>query len=114
MNNEKSAIDTPWTRVNQLTGGLHEGDLWAIGGITSTGKTSMALNIAEHVILNQKRRVKVVSYESSNRDLLLNMFCTRARVDSQTVWQGKLTPYEKKRLTDAFHEFDNDGSSFLD
>src|SRR3982750_1091173 len=50
-----NAILTPWARVNQRTGGLRKSQLWVIGGIAGTGKTSVALNIADHAIFKQQQ-----------------------------------------------------------
>jgi replicative DNA helicase len=108
------AIMTPWDRVNQRTGGLRRSQLWVIGGIAGTGKTSVALNIAEHAIFKQQQRVKIISREMDSEELLFNMVCTRARVDSQAVRQGNITAIEQRKLTATLSEFTDDMDDFLE
>jgi replicative DNA helicase len=108
------AILTPWQRVNQRTGGLRQSQLWVIGGIAGTGKTSVALNIAEHAIFNQQQRVKIITREMDSEELLHNMVCTRAKVDSQAVRQGNISAVEQRKLMETLSEFTDDMDDFLE
>lgn len=98
------AILTPWPRVNRRTNGLRPGQLWVLGGIAGTGKTSMALNIIEYAV-GCGMRVKVISREMVAEELLFNLTCTRAEVDNQTVRGGKVTAEERSRLASALSDF---------
>lgn len=68
-----------------LMGGLHPTDLIIIAGRPSMGKTSLAMNIAEHIALVEKVPVAVFSLEMGQEQLLLRLLASIAEVD-----QGKL------------------------
>lgn len=97
-------IMTPWARMNRVTNGIGVGQVWIVGGIAGTGKTSLALNMAEHAVFEQRRRVKIVSKEMDGEELLFHMACTRARVDSQAVRANQVTSEDKARLNKACYE----------
>lgn len=66
---------------NILMGGLHPTDLIIVAGRPSMGKTSFAMNIAEHVALTEKIPVAVFSLEMGQEQLLLRLLASHARVD---------------------------------
>src|SRR5581483_581780 len=68
-------------------------NLIIIAGRPSMGKTSFALNIAEHCAIVEKKPVAVFSLEMSREELLMRMLCSQARVDMHKVRRGYL---EKK------------------
>jgi replicative DNA helicase len=97
-------ISTGFTKFDELTGGLHGGDLLILGGRPSMGKTAFALNIAQHVSLKLKQTAAVFSLEMSKESLLTRMLCAAARVDSQKFRAGYLNQEERRRLNQALHE----------
>ncbi len=58
-----AGLSTGFTDFDKMTTGLHAGDLVILAGRPSMGKTSFALNIAEHVALYEKKPVAVFSME---------------------------------------------------
>ena len=93
-----SGIATGFTKLDEMTGGMHGGDLFIIAGRPSMGKTALALNIAQHVALEKKQTVAVFSLEMSKESLLTRMLCAAARVDSQRFRAGYLSQEERRRL----------------
>ena len=83
-------ISTGFTKLDEMTGGLHGGDLFILAARPSMGKTALALNIAQHVALRLKQTVAVFSLEMSKESLLTRMLCAAARVDSQRFRAGYL------------------------
>ncbi|MCL2695422.1 MAG: replicative DNA helicase [Clostridiales bacterium] len=99
-----TGIDTGFRRLNQLTNGLQRSDLVIIAGRPGMGKTSFAMNIAEHAALRdseKKRSVVVFSLEMSRNQLVKRMLCSEASVDSQKINEGNLSDAEVGRLMDA-------------
>ena len=92
---------TGYTELDSMTNGLHNGDLVVIAGRPSMGKTSFALNIAEHVAVTQKKAVGVFSVEMSKEALVLRMLSTRARISQQRIRAGKASDAEVQRLARA-------------
>src|ERR1044072_7396255 len=97
-------ISTGFAKFDEMTGGLHAGDLFIVAARPSMGKTALALNIAQHVALKMKQTVAVFSLEMSKESLLTRMLCSAARVDSQRFRAGYLTQEERKKLNHALHE----------
>jgi replicative DNA helicase len=97
-------IGTGFIKLDEMTGGMHGGELLIVAGRPSMGKTALALNIAQHVALRNKKTVAVFSLEMSKESLLTRMLCAAARVDSQRFRAGFLTHEERRKLNQALHE----------
>jgi replicative DNA helicase len=67
----------------------------------SMGKTALAMNIAEHVAINEKLPVAVFSLEMSSQQLVQRLLCSRARVNLQKVRDGFLAERDFPSLTAA-------------
>ncbi len=97
-------ISTGFAKLDEMTGGMHGGDLFILAARPSMGKTALALNIAQHVSLRLKQTAAVFSLEMSKESLLTRMLCAAARVDSQRFRAGYLTQEERRKLNGALHE----------
>jgi replicative DNA helicase len=97
-------ISTGFAKLDEMTGGLHPGDLFVIAARPSMGKTALALNIAQHVALRQNKPAVIYSLEMSKESLLTRMLCAAARVDSQRFRAGYLSQEERRKLRLALHE----------
>jgi replicative DNA helicase len=97
-------ISSGFTKFDEMTGGLHGGDLFILAGRPSMGKTALALNVAQHVALKMKQAVAIFSLEMSQESLLTRMLCAAARVDSQKFRAGYLSQEERRKLNQALHE----------
>ncbi len=97
-------ISTGFAKLDEMSGGLHGGDLFILAARPSMGKTALALNVAQHVALKLKKPVAIFSLEMSKESLLTRMLCAAARVDSQRFRAGYLTPDERRKLNHALHE----------
>jgi replicative DNA helicase len=97
-------ISSGFAKLDEMTGGMHGGDLIILAGRPSMGKTALALNVAQHVALKLKQTVAVFSLEMSKESLLTRMVCAAARVDSQKFRAGYLNQDERRKLSHALHE----------
>jgi len=115
-------LATGFKRFDELTGGLHAGELSILAGRPAMGKTALALNIAQHVAVKLKKTVAVFSLEMSNEALLTRLLCAGARVDNHRFRQGYLDAEERRRLQSAASELveaplfidDTSGSNLMD
>ena len=94
-------ISTGYTKLDEMTGGLHAGELVILAARPSMGKTALALNIAQHVATRLNETVAVFSLEMSKESLLTRMLCASARVDSQRFRAGYLNQDERRKLQAA-------------
>ena len=93
-------LSTGYLKLDEMTGGLHEGELIILAARPSMGKTALALNIAQHITTNahDPRTVAVFSLEMSKESLLTRMICAGARVDQQKFRAGYLNHDERRQL----------------
>ena len=94
-------ISTGFSKFDEMTGGLHEGELIILAARPSMGKTAMALNIASHVAAKLNQKVAIFSLEMSADSLLTRMLCASAYVDSQRFRAGYLNGDERRKLAQA-------------
>ena len=87
--------------LDKYTAGFHPSDFIIIAGRPSMGKTSFALNIAQHVGLAEKRPVAIFSLEMSKELLVQRLLCAEAQVDAQKVRRGHTQAKDIERLTSA-------------
>ncbi len=93
-------IGTGYLKFDELTGGLHEGELFILAARPAMGKTALALNIAQHIATDpvNPKTVALFSLEMSRESLLTRMVCAGARVDQQKFRAGYLNQDERRRL----------------
>ncbi len=100
-----TGISTGYEDVDRLLLGMQPGDLIVLAARPSMGKTSLALNVAEHVALGARgqppRPVAVFSLEMSAESLVRRMICSHARVSAQSLSSGLVGPPEHGKLAGA-------------
>jgi len=96
-----TGIATGFGDLDKLTSGLHGGEMVVVAARPSMGKTSLAMNIAEHVAIDQGLPVGVFSLEMTAESLVLRMLCSRARVNLRDIREGFLADRDFPKLTAA-------------
>src|SRR5712691_10973447 len=96
-----TGVPTGFTDLDRMTSGLQPGDLVIIAGRPSMGKTSLALNIAEHVALDAGLPVGVFSMEMSAGQLVMRMLGSVGKLDQHKLRTGRLADEDWRRVTDA-------------
>src|SRR5437667_6791130 len=85
-----TGIGTGFTDLDKMTSGLHGGEMIVIAARPSVGKTSLAMNIAEYVAIDERLPVGIFSLEMTAESLILRMLCSRSRVNLRNVREGFL------------------------
>jgi len=100
MNNERGflGIPTGFALLDKMLSGLQKSQLIVVAGRPGMGKTSFALNVAQHVAVAEGAPVAVFSLEMAREQLALRMMCSEALVDSQKTRVGGLTHEDFDRL----------------
>jgi replicative DNA helicase len=96
-----TGVGTGFTDLDKMTSGLHGGEMIVIAARPSMGKTSLAMNVAEHVSIDLKLPVGVFSLEMTSESLVLRMLCSRSRVNLRNVREGFLAERDFPKLTGA-------------
>src|SRR5947199_7663687 len=96
-----TGISSGFIELDRMTSGLHGSEMIVIAARPSMGKTALAMNIAEHVAINEKLPVGVFSLEMSSQQLVQRLLCSRARVNLHRVRDGFLGERDFPSLTAA-------------
>jgi replicative DNA helicase len=102
-----TGLATGFRELDELTCGLQNGEMIVIAGRPSMGKTSFAMNIAEHIGADNDTPIVIFSLEMSRQQLVERMLCSRAAVDSQVVRKGFLSDEQFQALKDAADDLIN-------
>ena len=96
-----TGIPTGYRDLDRDTSGLQPGDLIIIAGRPSMGKTALALNMAEHVAVENKLPVAIFSMEMSGSQLAMRLLGSIGRLDQHKLRTGRLSDDDWNRLTNA-------------
>lgn len=96
-----TGVPTGFIDLDRMTAGLQAGDLIVLAARPSMGKTAFAVNIAEHVALNEGLPVAVFSMEMGAAQLAVRVVGSIGRINQGHLRTGKLTDEEWPRLTEA-------------
>ncbi len=105
--NDVTGVPTGFYDLDRMTSGLQSGDLVVLAARPSMGKTALAINIAEHVALNEGLPVAVFSMEMGASQLAVRIVGSIGRIDQGHLRTGKLTDQEWPRLTEAIEKLRN-------
>jgi replicative DNA helicase len=96
-----TGIPTGFRRLDEMTSGLQRSDLIILAGRPGMGKTSLALNIAQHAALHAEKTVGIFSLEMSADQLSMRLLCGEAHVDSHKIRSGYPSKQDYKDLARA-------------
>ncbi|MBS4022058.1 MAG: replicative DNA helicase [Dethiobacter sp.] len=96
-----TGVPTGFPDFDNITSGFQNSDLIIIAARPSMGKTTLALNIAQHIAVREKMPVAMFSLEMSKEQLVQRMLCAEANIDSQRLRRGFLTDDDYPKLTRA-------------
>jgi replicative DNA helicase len=100
---EISGVRTGFQDLDTLTTGLQKSDLVILAARPSVGKTSFALNIAEHAAARDRKSVGIFSLEMSKEQLVLRLLSSVANIDSQRLRTGFLDELDFTRIAPAMN-----------
>jgi len=93
-----SGLPSPFDELDAYTSGFQKSELVIIAGRPSMGKTSFALNVAQHLAIKEKIPIGVFSLEMSAEQLVMRLLCSEARVDSHRLRMGHIKHSEFAEL----------------
>jgi len=98
---EKLHIVTGFIGLDDLLGGLQKSDLVVLAARPSLGKTSLALNIARNVAVEQKACVALFSLEMARESVVQRLLASEAGVNSRFVRLGRFNEKDEVRIMEA-------------
>jgi replicative DNA helicase len=96
-----TGLETGFTELDRMTAGLHPADLIIVAARPGLGKTSLCLNIAQHVAIKKRRTVALFSIEMSKEQLVKRLLCAEAEIDAHRINTGYMSKEDWSRLSRA-------------
>lgn len=96
-----TGLSTGFTDLDAKTCGLNPGDLVIVAGRPSMGKTAFALNVAEHVAVNEDKPALVFSMEMGKKQLSERSIASIGRVSMNALRSGQMSDDEWSRMSFA-------------
>ncbi len=94
-------IPTGFTDFDLMTSGLQRGDLIIIAARPSMGKSTLVLNMAQNIAIEQELPVAIFSLEMPTQQVLLRMLAAEAQINFGHLRTGNLTGEDWTGLTQA-------------
>ena len=91
-------VETGFTDLDSLCGGLHNSELIILAARPSMGKTAFAMNVAEHVAIAAKQPALFVSLEMACLELADRLLCSSAQVNGHRLRNGTISQEDRRRL----------------
>lgn len=108
-----TGVATGLTDLDEMTSGLQPSDLIIVAGRPSMGKTTLVMNMAEHVAIKSGKPVIVFSMEMPSDSLAMRMMSSLGRIDQHKIRTGKLDDDDWPRVTSAVHML-SEAALFID
>lgn len=96
-----TGVPSGYLDLDKMTAGFQNSDMIIVAGRPSMGKTSFALNLAEHAAVHEKTPVGIFSLEMSREQLVMRLLSSQARIPSHKLRTGYLRPEEWEQLARA-------------
>jgi len=100
---EITGTPTGFKKFDELTAGLQKSDLIIIAGRPAMGKTTLAMNIAEHAAIKHEVPVAIFSMEMSSLQLVNRLFSSLGQIDQTRLRTGSLDDLDWPKLTSAMN-----------
>ncbi|MBT3279611.1 MAG: replicative DNA helicase [Phycisphaerales bacterium] len=108
-----TGMATGFAKLDDMTGGFHGEELLILAARPSMGKTSILLNIAEHMAVVEKKPIAFFSLEMSSQQIAQRLLASNAQYDLKKLRQAAITPEEWTSLQNAANDL-NDAPFYID
>jgi replicative DNA helicase len=108
-----TGVPSGFTDVDRITQGLNRGNLIIIAGRPGMGKTSFALNVAQHVSIRERKAVGIFSLEMSQQELALRILCSEADISFSRLRSNRVSQKEWTRIIQTVRTI-GDAPLFID
>lgn len=106
-------VKTGFIDLDNTLSGMQASNLLILAARPGTGKTAMAMNIAQHVAVKEKTPIGIFSLEMSQEELVDRLLVGQSDVDAWRLKTGKLSEEDFTKLSEAMGEL-ADAPIFID
>ena len=93
-----TGLATGFDELNRRTGGFHGGELILIAGRPGMGKSTFAVNIAEHIAINDKKTIAIFNLEMPKEQIVNRIICSQSRVNTGKVRNGEINADDWEKI----------------
>lgn len=100
----QKGVQTGYKEFDRMTNGLKAGEMIVVAARPSMGKTSLAMNMVEHISVDLGMPTAVFSLEMTSEQLVQRLLCSRGKLSMQSLQGGLLSRDDHRRLAQAANE----------
>ena len=104
---EITGLSTGFDELDQITTGLHPGELIVVAGRPSMGKTSLAMNLVESTVIHGGKAALVFSMEMASDQIIMRMFSSIGRISQQKLRKGEMTENDWGSINNIIEQLDS-------
>jgi replicative DNA helicase len=93
-----TGVPTGFVDLDELTNGLHGGQLWIVAARPAVGKSTLGLDLARAASIKNGMTSAIFSLEMSRMEITMRLLSAEARVSLQNIRTGRLTDDDWARL----------------
>jgi replicative DNA helicase len=109
-----TGVSTGYHDLDQMTAGLQPSDLIIVAARPSMGKTTFAMNLAEHAAMTQDKPVLIYSLEMPSEQIMMRMLASLGRINQTKVRTGQLDDEDWARLSSTMGLLMEKGKMYID
>jgi replicative DNA helicase len=106
-------VMTGFRDLDELTHGLHPGNMIIVAARPAVGKSTLGLDIARHASIHDRKTSVIFSLEMSKSEITMRMLSAEARVGLNNIRSGKLSDDDWAKLARRMGEI-SDAPLFID
>jgi replicative DNA helicase len=93
-----TGIPTGFQQLDEITNGLHPGQMITVAGRPGSGKSTLALDIARSAAVKHRKPTAVFSLEMGKLEIMMRLFSAEAGVALQNMRSGHMSDQDWRRL----------------
>jgi len=109
-----TGVPSGFTDLDKMTAGLQKSDLIIVAARPSMGKTTFAMNLAEHAAMTQDKPALIFSLEMPADQIMMRMLASLGRIDQTKIRTGQLDDEDWARLSSTMGLLIENGKMFID
>ncbi len=109
-----TGVSTGYGDLDKMTAGLQPSDLIIVAARPSMGKTTFAMNLAEHAAMTQDKPVLIYSLEMPSEQIMMRMLASLGRINQTKVRTGQLDDDDWARLSSTMGLLMEKGKMYID
>ena len=109
-----TGLSSGYNDLDQMTTGFQPGDLIIVAARPSMGKTTFAMNLAEHAALNADKATLIFSLEMPADQIMNRMLASLGRIDQGKIRTGQLDENDWASLSSTMSILLNKSKMFID